>query len=57
MQYSLKKAIIDYIFENINDFQLVNNTKNKFRDYIFDSKGEYLMGGEQVENFIKKAVE
>jgi len=57
MKKELKQAIINYIFENLKDFQLVNNTKDEFRAYIYDSKGEYLIGGEDVYIFIKDAVE
>ena len=57
MHIELKKAIIAHIFENFSDFQMVNNTTDKFRAYIYDSKGEYLIGGNEVYEFIKDAIE
>lgn len=53
----IKKAIIDFIFENANDFQLVNNTTDKFREYIYDTKGNYLIGGELISDFIRKEID
>ncbi len=57
MKKELKQAIINFIFENEKDFQLVNNTTDNFKAYIYDSKGEYLIGGEDVKEFINKAIE
>ena len=56
MKTELKKAIINYIFEHLTDFQLVNNTTDKFRAYIYDSTGEYLIGGEDVVKFISQSI-
>lgn len=53
----LKEKIIKYIFENKDEFQIINATVNAFRDYIYDSKGEYLIGGELIASFISKAVD
>lgn len=52
MNNELKKAIANYMFDNIKDFQLVNNTVDNFRAYIYDSDGNYLIGGNLVANFI-----
>lgn len=52
MLIELKKAIIAYMIENINDFQLVNQTVNEFRQYIYLPSGEYCIGGEIVSKFI-----
>ena len=57
MNKELKKAIIAYIFENEKQFQITNNVTDKFRAYIYDSKGEYLIGGQQVYNFIEAAID
>ena len=51
----LKKEIINWIIENGNEFQRVNACTDKFRLYIYDTNGNYLIGGENVVNFIKKA--
>lgn len=48
MYKELKKAIIDFMFENSTDFQLNNNTVQKFRPYIYDHNGDYLIGGENI---------
>lgn len=56
MKKELKKAIIDFIFEKEKEFQLHNATIEKFRPYIYDSNGNYLIGGEEVSIFISKAV-
>ena len=54
MNTELKKAIINFMFDNSKDFQLTNNTIKEFRLYIYDDKGNYLIGGENVSNFIKQ---
>lgn len=56
MKTELKKAIVDYIFENENEWQLQNSTTRHFRAYIYDAEGNYLIGGEEVADFIKKAL-
>jgi len=55
MPIALKQTIINYIFDNINKFQLVNATREYFRHYIYDPKGEHLIGGETVSDFITDA--
>jgi hypothetical protein len=56
MRKELKKAIIDYIFENEKEFQLTNSVKTKFRAYIYDADGNYLFGGKEVSEFIREAI-
>jgi len=56
MKTELKKVIIDFIFENRTDFQLHNLTTKTFREYIYNSEGNYLIGGEDVAGFIKDAI-
>lgn len=56
MNKTLQKAIIEYIFDNLDEFQIINATKREFSPYIYDAKGEYLIGGAQVGNFITKAI-
>jgi len=56
MKTELKKAIVDFIFENEKDFQLINRTIQYFREYIYNSEGDYLIGGEEVKDFIKDAI-
>jgi hypothetical protein len=54
----LKQAIINYIFifDNVKDFQLHNLTSTAFKAYIYDEEGNYLIGGEEVANFIRDAI-
>ena len=48
MNIQLKKAIVDFMFENRLDFQIINNTHEHFREYIYTIKGEYLIGNEII---------
>ena len=52
MHIELKKAIVNYMFDNANQFQLVNSTKSEFRQYIYTLEGAYIIGGEEVGEFI-----
>jgi len=56
MKTELKKAITNFIFEHKNEFQLTNKTTEEFRAYIYDSKGNYLIGGKEIYDFIKEAI-
>ena len=51
----LKKAIIDWLFENKNAWQRTNACREYFRPYIYNSDGNYLIGGEEVSEFITSA--
>jgi len=57
MKKELKKAIINHIFENDKKFQLLNSTIETFREYIYTSKGDYLIGGAEVSSFIDRAID
>jgi hypothetical protein len=57
MHTELKKAIIDYIFQNPKEHQLNHATTEKFKAYIFDSEGNYLIGGPTVTEFIFDAIQ
>jgi hypothetical protein len=48
----LKKAIFDYMIEKHDLFNLVNNTVDHFREYIYNSEGNYLIGWKEVAEFI-----
>lgn len=56
MNKQLKQAIINFIFENEKVFQLQNITIGNFKEYIYNSQGNYLIGGQDVAEFIGKAV-
>ncbi len=53
MNTYLKKSITLYILENLDDFQLVNNTIENFREYIYSASWEYLMTGKETAQFIR----
>ncbi len=55
MNIELKKAIIIWMFDNANEFQLLNATTNEFRQYIYTPDGNYCIGGEVVADFIRVA--
>ncbi len=56
MRTELKKAIIAWIFENLNVWQLENSCRNAFRQYVFTEEGNYCIGGEKVSEFIGKQI-
>lgn len=56
MKNELKKVIINFILDNQTEFQLYTATKQRFREYIYNSKGEYLIGGDDVSTFIDEAI-
>lgn len=55
MRKELKIAIINWLFENKNVFNITNECRNAFRAYIYDETGHYLIGGEDVSDFIDEA--
>lgn len=56
MKKELKQVIIQFIFDNEKDFQLHNAAIHKFRNYIYDDTGNYLIGGKEVSEFIKESI-
>ncbi len=56
MNKELKKEIINFIFNNEREFQLHNATTTAFKEYIYTSKGQYLIGGKEVSEFIEQAI-
>lgn len=55
MYKELKKAIIDWLLENENQWQRVTVCHEEFRPYIYNADGNYLIGGQNVSDFIKAA--
>lgn len=51
----LKKAIIDWLFEHENSWQRRIVCYDTFKTYIYDSLGNYLIGGKDVYDFIAMA--
>lgn len=45
MNKELKKDIIDWLIENENLFNRVNNCVEHFREYIYDKNGNFLKYG------------
>jgi len=56
MKKELKQAIVNFIFDNDKEFQLFSATAEKFRPYIYTNDGQYLIGGEEVNDFISAAI-
>ena len=52
MNKELKKAIVNYMFDNATEFQLINATQERFRQYIYTEKGDYCYGGQLVVDFV-----
>ena len=55
MYLELKKAIIEWLIENKNEWQRVNACHKHFRQYIYDESGHHIIGGEVVSDFISSA--
>ncbi len=53
MNKELKKAIFIYLCDNLSEFQIIQKAREEFRPYIFASKGDYLIGGKEVLEFIR----
>lgn len=51
----LKKAIIDWLIANAKTYNRANECTRYFRPYIYDSEGNYLIGGKEVAQFISEA--
>ena len=56
MNTELKKAIVNYIFDNSNEFQIINATVKEFKLYIYNNEGNFLIGGKEVSEFISEAI-
>lgn len=51
----LKKEIILWLLEHENEWQRVNTCVDEFRNYIYNDNGNFLIGGENVHDFIANA--
>ena len=54
MRMELKKAIIKWMLDNENRFQRINECMKEFKNYIYDSNGNYIIGGQEVSDFVIK---
>lgn len=52
MQKELKQAIVYWLLDHEYEFQRLIACVKHFRPYIYDASGNYLIGGENVYNFI-----
>lgn len=55
MYLKLKEKIIDWLIEHEGTWQLQTACKEEFRQYIYDENGAFIIGGENVSNFISDA--
>lgn len=55
MYLELKIAIINWLVENEHGWQRTNECRKAFRQYIYDERGEYIIGGKEVDDFIDAA--
>lgn len=53
MHKELKREIFNWLLDNENEWQRVNACHEKFREYIYNSEGNFLIGGREVSDFIK----
>ena len=53
MKKELKKEIAYWLFDNENTFSRLSHAHAEFTAYIYKKDGIYLIGGEEVSNFIK----
>ena len=56
MRIELKKAILNWICKNSNEWQINNECHKAFREYIYNKDGNYLIDGEKVSKFIDDAI-
>jgi len=57
MKLELKQAILNWLINNYNEFNRLNNCITYFKEFIYDSEGNYLKYGigREVAEFIEKA--
>ena len=56
MNKYLKQEIFNWLIENENEWQRTNECHNNFKEYIYNSEGNFLKyGGRDVSDFIIRA--
>lgn len=57
MKLELKQAIINWLIDNEKEFNRVNHCVDYFKEYVYDSEGNFLKYGigYEVHDFIVKA--
>lgn len=56
MNQELLRAIIDWVFENKNEFQINSACIEKFRQYVYTEDGKYCYGGKKVAKKIDDVI-
>lgn len=54
MNIELKRAIVNWYCDNFQGYASSEECVRVFKAYIYDEKGEYLIGGKEVFDFIHK---
>lgn len=52
MHKELKRSIVNWLLDNENTWQRINECITEFKAYIYNADGNYLIGGEEVVEFI-----
>lgn len=52
MHIKLKQAIVNWLIDNRECYRRNAACREEFRQYIYDKNGNYIIGGEEVSNFI-----
>lgn len=55
MYKELKAEILKWLLEHENEWQRVNACTKAFRQYIYNTDGNFLIGGNIVSDFITEA--
>lgn len=55
MHKELKRVILMWLLDHENEWQRTNACHEAFRPYIYNMEGNYLIGGEEVADFISQA--
>ena len=55
MYKELKAEILKWLLEHEKEWQRANACRKAFRQYIFNTDGNYLIGGQTVSEFITEA--
>ena len=48
----LRRAIVNWLFDNENVFCRSNACSKNFKQYIYDDNGNYIIGGKDIQDYI-----
>ena len=54
MNKELKRAIVNWLLDNKNTWNRVNECTKEFSQYIYNANGNYCIGGKEVAEFIRE---